>query len=141
MIYSLSAETAEVSSETSGRIVRVICKYVEKDFENLSAEEQFVIIERYQFFIRKTAHFTAYTILAMFIGNAISMHIDKISLRLGIAFAGGVLYSVSDEIHQKFVPGRSCELRDVMIDSAGAILGCIFLFILFKIFQKKKRSI
>jgi len=33
------------------------------------------------------------------------------------------LYAVTDEIHQLFVPGRSGELRDVMIDSIAALVG------------------
>jgi len=34
-----------------------------------------------------------------------------------------VLYAVSDEVHQLFVPGRGRQVRDVLIDSAGAIVG------------------
>ena len=41
------------------------------------------------------------------------------------AFAIGALYAVSDEIHQIFVPGRSCELRDILIDSAGVLVGIL----------------
>ena len=42
----------------------------------------------------------------------------------------GVLYAVSDEIHQCFVSGRSGELRDVLIDSAGVICGVVILRLL-----------
>ncbi len=38
----------------------------------------------------------------------------------------GFLYAVSDEIHQYFVPGRAMQTRDVLIDTAGVLLGiCI----------------
>ena len=43
----------------------------------------------------------------------------------------GTLYAVTDEIHQYFVPGRSCEFRDICIDSAGVLCG-IFCLCLFK---------
>jgi VanZ family protein len=33
------------------------------------------------------------------------------------------LYGVSDELHQYFVPGRSCDVRDVAADAVGAALG------------------
>ena len=36
-----------------------------------------------------------------------------------------MLYSISDEIHQIFVPGRSCELLDVFIDTCGSLIGII----------------
>lgn len=35
----------------------------------------------------------------------------------------GFLYAVSDEIHQHFVPGRAMQARDVLIDTAGVLLG------------------
>lgn len=37
------------------------------------------------------------------------------------------LYAGTDEFHQYFVPGRACSLRDVCIDSAGAILGVLIM--------------
>lgn len=40
-----------------------------------------------------------------------------------MAILFGMLYAVSDELHQWFVEGRSCELRDVGIDTTGVILG------------------
>ena len=37
----------------------------------------------------------------------------------------GTAYAVTDEFHQSFVPGRSCELRDVVIDSCGVLTGVL----------------
>ena len=39
---------------------------------------------------------------------------------LPIAFA--VLYGISDEVHQRFVPHRSVDLMDLLADGAGALL-------------------
>jgi len=39
------------------------------------------------------------------------------------ALAIAVLYGVSDEYHQMFVPGRSCEAADVLADALGAATG------------------
>ena len=36
-----------------------------------------------------------------------------------------VLYGVTDEFHQAFVPGRYATIGDVMADSLGALLGCL----------------
>ncbi len=36
-----------------------------------------------------------------------------------------VLYGVTDEFHQAFVPGRYATIGDVMADSIGALLGCL----------------
>ena len=42
--------------------------------------------------------------------------------RVGIAFAFAVLFALSDEWHQTFVPGRDGCVRDVGIDVVGAAL-------------------
>ncbi len=34
----------------------------------------------------------------------------------------GIVYAVLDEIHQLFVPGRSCEIGDFIADSLGIII-------------------
>lgn len=43
----------------------------------------------------------------------------------------GFLYACSDEFHQRFVPGRSGEFRDVVIDTAGVLIGIAIVLILF----------
>jgi VanZ family protein len=41
----------------------------------------------------------------------------------------GILFAVSDEFHQSFIPGRTAALSDVLIDSVGLAFGCgLFLF-------------
>jgi len=40
-----------------------------------------------------------------------------------------VLYGISDEFHQSFVPARDSEVKDVVSDSVGAILGFLFIII------------
>lgn len=52
-------------------------------------------------------------------------------------------YGVSDEIHQYFVPSRSCDPVDWMIDTIGATCGAgVFLLLarLLNAHQAKKRS-
>lgn len=46
------------------------------------------------------------------------------SFREYTAFIEGVMYAANDEIHQLFIPGRSGQITDVLIDSAGQ---CCFL--------------
>ena len=44
----------------------------------------------------------------------------------GVAVAGiaiTVAYGASDEFHQAFVPGRTMELRDLIADATGALVG------------------
>ena len=44
---------------------------------------------------------------------------------LSLAWGIGALYACTDEFHQRFVPGRSGELRDVGIDCCGVLTGVL----------------
>ena len=50
------------------------------------------------------------------------------------------LYAVSDELHQYFVPGRSCEIRDVLIDWSGAALGVGIVMLIGLLSKRKKQK-
>ena len=49
----------------------------------------------------------------------------------------GTLYAVSDEIHQSFVPGRFCSWKDMCIDSAGVITGCMLCLAVLHLIAKR----
>ena len=36
-----------------------------------------------------------------------------------------LVYGISDELHQSFVPGRSCDIFDVMADVSGGVLAVV----------------
>jgi len=46
---------------------------------------------------------------------------------VAISFAFAVLFAISDEWHQTFVPGRDGCVQDVVIDSIGATVAALFL--------------
>lgn len=73
------------------------------------------------FVIKKTAHFGEYAIMVILLFRSLkhTLRWDKQSL-LVLALAVTILYAISDEFHQSFVPGREPHLRDIMIDAVGA---------------------
>ena len=106
-------------------------------------ERQVVCSDVLQPIVRKTAHFSIYTLLGFFTMNfALTFNADK--YKRGIASWGaGTLYAVTDELHQYFVPGRSCEFRDVCIDSLGVFTGIMIAILIVKIFNilcQRKRN-
>lgn len=71
------------------------------------------------FVVRKLAHFTIYALLGF---NTFYMYKGYGLKKYGLfAFITCVLYACSDEWHQSFVSGRSPQIRDVCIDSLGAL--------------------
>jgi len=74
----------------------------------------------YDFLLRKIAHISEYFILTLFLYRAFKNTFTLKPLRLFVYPATtAVLYAVSDETHQLFVPGRGGSPRDVFIDAIG----------------------
>ena len=123
-IFFQSALPGELSGAESSFIVDLITRILDIDAETVS------------FIVRKLAHFTEYLILGIFLALDTRDIADRRHEETGSAFIWfipfciGTLYAATDEFHQSFVPGRSCELRDVMIDSAGVAVGVLILILM-----------
>ena len=53
-----------------------------------------------------------------------------------LSFTTSILYAISDEVHQYFVPGRFATLTDLIFDTLGIITGLICIHIYIKIVNK-----
>jgi VanZ family protein len=55
---------------------------------------------------------------------------------------GLIIFAISDEIHQSFIPGRSASLMDIGLDVLGIFsgLGVLRIFGMFSIFQNKSAT-
>ena len=84
--------------------------------------------------VRKLAHFSIFAALGFFLFGAVRRTFDKSCTLITILFC--ILYAVSDELHQLFVPGRSCQITDVATDTLGALAGMLVYFTSAKIFNK-----
>jgi hypothetical protein len=65
--------------------------------------------------LRKLAHAAEYAVLGALLLRA--------ARRPSVAFALGIAYAISDEIHQSLVPGRAGSPLDVALDAAGVAIG------------------
>ena len=65
--------------------------------------------------LRKLAHVGEYAVLGALLLRALGRPLPAAAL--------GVAYAVTDELHQRFVPGRLGSPRDVAIDAVGVALG------------------
>ena len=139
VIFMFSAKPAAQSNNSSV----IIAEQVIKCYENITNKEfdtnvRDDLIDRLNHIVRKSAHFLEYALLAWCIG----LHLAVIKLEKRLFFNAVLLsavYAVTDEIHQYFVPGRSCQITDVLLDSCGAAVGA-FIFILMRIIYKKVKA-
>ena len=157
-IFIQSALPADLSKAESGTIVRFIVNL----FQGILPLSR----ETLSFIVRKTAHFTEYAVLGCALLPAVREWTEApeaasaedsgtdptnasetrsadaeqafLSKNCLIAWIIGALYSVTDEVHQYFVPGRSCELRDMGIDSCGVLAGVLIVMLVLR--HKERRQ-
>ncbi len=132
VIFFLSHQRAGSSSELSSGITEALLNIINRLLPWLDLELDF-----FHFLVRKGAHFTAYLILGLLLTYAMKPKERKDYLFVLLLC---IFYAMSDEFHQTFVPGRSGELRDVLIDSTGSLTG-ILVYVTFSLMNLKRRLI
>lgn len=132
LIFYSSAQVAEQSNQLSKGVTAVIIGFVERIALGLELNTN-----TFNYIVRKNAHFFTYLILSVFVMNAIRKSRVEGSKGILITFGICVLYAVSDEVHQLFVPGRSGQMTDVFIDGSGAVLGLVIVQLL-SLLRKKE---
>lgn len=94
---------------------------------------------KYQVFVRKSAHIFLFAGLGVLSTLAVSLHTDNKILRFIIPFGISVLYAISDEVHQHYVPGRSGNITDVLWDILGIFIGYFAARLVVVVFNKIKK--
>ena len=132
VIFSFSAREADESAAMSHSVGKMIGRLVIPEYKSWSEDKQEQFAEKIDFPVRKCAHASEYAVLGVLIlGTAYSFSEDQKKKTVLLSWGLATLYAATDEFHQLFVPGRSCQFRDVCIDSAGALTG-VLLFSLIK---------
>lgn len=123
IIFWFSSENGDDSKEVSENLLMLIIEYL----GNIVSHNV----------LRKIAHFTEYAALGFCMSGAIHFTFNK--NRFYIPLIPCVLYAVSDEIHQYFVPERACRIFDVFVDSCGSLTG-ILIFLLIALSVNKHQD-
>lgn len=131
MIFYLSSQPVYKSNGLSKNLARIFIELVQRINPDVNLN-----LSRVNHLLRKSAHFFSYMILGILIMNVLRRM--KVSKAKGIVLALliCILYAISDEFHQLFVPGRGGQLKDVFIDTAGSIVG-ISIYNTLSSFKKK----
>ena len=121
-IFIMSHTNGNESSNQSNFIVKIVLEFININHETLS------------FMIRKIAHMSEYAILLLFIYYGLYKTITY-KYQLLISLLITFIYACSDEFHQLFIPGRSGQFIDILIDTSGALIMLLIIYL----WQKRKK--
>lgn len=132
-IWGHSLVPGPSSLDESGFVVNLLSGF----FGGLGIEDP----DLRMFIIRKSAHFLEYAVLGILmlrLRRSMRPSLQPRLLSAGIA-ALCALVPVVDESIQRFVPGRTGQLRDVFLDLAGACTGALIASAIRRHRQKRPR--
>ena len=136
IIFYFSSQNGDESSNLSGGIVRKI-------LYSIGLVDNVEVASTLEIVIRKLAHFSLYFLCGIFAMCLMINYDLSNKCRIYLAFFVNLSYSILDEIHQMFVPGRTGKVIDIFIDSLGIICGIIIIYLGLKIYNfiKRKKSL
>ncbi len=137
LIFYFSSESAEVSTQTSRGVSAALIRLFQPILGALDAAKKKEIEALIRKSIRPAAHFAEFALL----GVSLRLHLEfslaerkKDAARgrtvvtcVFLSVCAGVLGAAADEFHQLFTEGRSTQLVDVAVDSAGTLCGVLFV--------------
>lgn len=129
VIFAQSAKNGEESTEDTNKVMEIIEEVA--DAIGVDAEVSTHLV-------RKAAHFGEYMILGI-LGALLTAVVGG-----GWRCIGAFLYAASvafcDEFAvQRFSEGRAPQLTDVLIDSAGALTGIVFIVAILCLINRKRK--
>ena len=128
VIFMFSAKPADESTQMSRSVGKLVGEILISDFKEWPEERQEIFAERIDYPVRKCAHALEYAILGMLLWFSFSGIAGR---KAGLySFVTGTFYAASDEIHQLYVPGRSGQISDVILDASGVLIGLLLIYIL-----------
>ncbi len=122
IIFHFSDATSSESSQESFAITKAII-----EITNIKLNDNSLLF--IEGIIRKIAHFLEYFCLGSACCLALSSFPARTKTKCIIISIFCIVYAISDEVHQYFVPGRACRIQDILLDSAGAIFAVAFWWI------------
>ena len=132
VIFHFSNQPGATSGELSSGVCDGLIAKVNQAFSlDWSNQMQQKIAQMIEFPVRKIAHMSEYALLALLLFTHLRAGKRSRGTRKNcvLAFGFTVVYAATDEFHQFFIPGRSAQVRDVLIDALGAMLCLLFCYL------------
>lgn len=129
LIFCMSAKTGDALDHDSG-IISFLLEALRSAANALFG---------HQVDVSPVGHFAEFFLLGLALMNALRLHfaLPKACMLSTIIAS---LYGASDEFHQIFVPARTCDPADWLVDTIAALLGALLFWAIFTIWQKRRDS-
>lgn len=128
MVFAVESTQYFGSDRTSAPLQRVV--------EAIFGYDACVHWDLIHHLIRKTGHFMGYGIFSLFCFRGFWITLQSAAFRLlrqlwahGLAILATFLVAGADELHQSFLPNRTGQFSDVLLDCCGAVALCLMLFL------------
>lgn len=141
LIWGFSAQTADVSGGLSDRLLWRLLALLSPAFAASDPSAQNDAVELLSFAERKAAHMFLYFVLALLLWLAVALPLRRNRHRIAAVTALCAALAALDEWHQLSVPGRSGQVRDVLIDLTGAAMALALSALLLWVARRRRRGI
>ena len=136
VIFSFSAQdgkkSGSVSTEVAKRCVEVVNVVGRKNWTQASKK---AMIQSFEHPVRKTAHFLEYTCMGLLVNILLGQWLPAGKRRYFLTILWIFLSASADEFHQLFVPERSGNFVDVLIDTSGGTFGLLLCILVTKLWR------
>ncbi len=134
LIFSFSAQSGLESGGLSALISEPLTRLLARFLGDMSAAAEAALYSKVDWAVRKMAHFTEYAILS----GLLTVLFRCVCVRkVWPSVLLGAIYAITDEWHQSFSYGRTSALRDVLIDTCGALIGALVCHCIIQCWRKK----
>ena len=129
VIFKFSSANGEKSTGTSRSSLEKIITLFNKNIDKERLDE---IVIKYDVVLRKFTHFSGYLVggvllyfMYFYLNKLVNYKLKNIKI---YSVVTGSIYAMTDELHQHFVSGRSGEIKDVVLDTSGVIIGVVIVW-------------
>ena len=126
-IFSNSMKDGKASSQQSDKVVDIVRPSAEFLLPIVNVEPSDSVISG---IVRNLGHFSEFTLLGCFAFITVRALTCRKRLWLLLPFSYCAVTACIDEAIQLTSPGRACQISDILTDSAGALCGMLFAFLL-----------
>lgn len=91
-------------------------------------------------FVRKTAHFTEYSVLGVLLSVTYYLYLRKRKRVLLATLPTGAVIATCDELIQLIPVGRSAQVSDVLLDCCGVLFGTLLVLAIISIIKFRQRK-